>query len=175
MTKLIDQKVKESNLWKWLREGIKKSTFSKRIGLERVENGCGSGTPDVDGMLGVYTAFKLELKTAARPVRATSKVQVKVEPTQPPWHRKWWNKGASTWALIQVGGRAGAKRYLIPGNMLDRIASGVTESDLALMSVNDPRCSPEAIVVIAAYYRRKETPMNNLSIRETFTKGLKGS
>jgi hypothetical protein len=123
-------KTAETSLWDWLgkaRRGL------ELLQMERVENALGRSHPDVDGCW-MGGAFKIELKTAARPARPTTPVRFKFQPGQSRWLRRRWQCGGAAWLLLQVGSGHDAARYLVPGEMADRVEAGATEADLMFWS-----------------------------------------
>lgn len=143
---------RESGLWKWLRKAEK--TFRDRLDMNRVENSLGSGMPDVEGVLDAHQ-FWIELKSTARPTRETTPVRfaVRDREAQERWLARRWRFARNTWLLCQVGERHKAVRYLIPGDYAASVYAGVTEDELAAMSVNEGTENAEEIVALAAEWR----------------------
>ena len=106
-----NRKVRETALWNWIKP--MKGLIGAHI--QRVESrDTADGTPDVEGCYNTVP-FQLELKTCARPSRDTTKLTVKIRPSQVAWAVDRVNAGGKSFALIQVGAQHGAKRYLIDG------------------------------------------------------------
>lgn len=98
-------RVRETSLWQWLKNGTR---FAKRLHMRRIENGVGSGDPDVEGCWdGVV--FNTELKVGE--VDSKGIVKAKFQPLQRPWLKKRWECGGYSWLLIQIK----SDRYLIKG------------------------------------------------------------
>lgn len=110
--------------------------FKDRLHITRLENTVGSGTPDVEGSID-GAQFWVELKTAARPARSTTKVAVKIQPSQPIWISKRLKSGfTNIYVLLQVGsGLKDTKRYLIPGSFISKLDGGMTEEAIAKASI----------------------------------------
>lgn len=132
-------KTKETNLWKWLAKA--RESFSTDLHINRIENGAGSGMPDVEGFLqydDLYPAggqFWIELKTIAMPKRGSTKLRPKFQPEQPPWIRRRARMGCKVWVLLQIGMSREAERYLVPGKYVDELVSGVTWKRLRQMGI----------------------------------------
>ena len=142
---MSDRKTLEKNLWKWLREADLGD-----LHLERVENSLGFGFPDVDGQLSEQ-AFKIELKTAARPKSPTTPVRFKFQHGQAGWLRNRWKIGGRVWLLCQVGSGHGASRYLIRGYRAPEVEAGMTEGQLLAASRILQRDDAATVVTAAAY------------------------
>lgn len=126
----------EKSLWTWMRDN---SRTMNRLDLQRVENRVSRGMPDVNGF---YTyEFWVELKGALRPVRSTSKLRFELSDFQVRWMQKRWIMGGLAWLYMRVGTGSRISRYIIcpgePGH-LERMQSGVTEADVAAMSLLPP-------------------------------------
>lgn len=139
---------KERSLWTWLRDGTK---GAPTLDMERVENGVSRGTPDVDG---VYKgrSFKIELKRVTLLQNSRGNVRVDFEVMQVPWLRRRWERGGAVWVLLTVDG-AGRRprRYLVPGNLAERLEN-IPESDIQSLSAIDPQA--DAVAVLEAAIRR---------------------
>lgn len=97
----------ESNIWKWLKKGICDHYY-----LERVENSVGAGFPDVWGYRRGANAFFIELKQVKKPVKETSNLNIRLEPSQHVWHdRQIRYKNKRCWFLVYVD----RERFLVPG------------------------------------------------------------
>ncbi len=104
--------------------------------MRRVENMVGDGDPDVDGCWkGRY--FELELKGCDRPAKDGS-LNFDVRQSQVIWHRRRWKCGGNIWLYIRVGKGRDVRRYLVPGNLTGQVKEGMTEADLARVSVLPP-------------------------------------
>ena len=136
----------EKNLWLWLKSGTK---HMPKLDLQRVENVCGQGYPDVDGCYD-GSSFKLELKSVVRPARVTTPIRVKFQPAQIPWLKRRWACGGACFVLLRVGAGRDASRYLIRGCDADRLASGLKEVDIPIISIIPPDSSAVDIIQIAA-------------------------
>lgn len=120
----------ESNLWQWLARARK--PLGKALHMTRQENLVAVGQPDVEGCYS-GSQFWLELKHAARPARATTKLRFgsPIKQNQIEWHRERAGAGGRVYYLISVGSGHERRIYLIPWSrgpeMLDH---GVTEKQL---------------------------------------------
>lgn len=122
---------KESNLWNWLRKA-KHSTLD----MQRIENICGGGTPDVEGIL-LGVQFWIELKFVERPKRKTTLLRPKFQPKQVPWLEKRWRLGGKAYCLLQVGKGFKARRYLVKGEYAGELEKGILEKSISKISITD--------------------------------------
>jgi hypothetical protein len=117
-------------LWEWLRDGLR---GVEGLHMRRVENLVGDGDPDVDGCWrGRY--FELELKGCDRPTK-DGRLDFDVRQSQVVWHRRRWRCGGNIWLYVRVGKGRDVRRYLVPGGLTGRVKEGVTEAELAAMSL----------------------------------------
>ena len=124
---------REVRLWEWLRDNLR---GTEGLHMRRVENMVGDGDPDVDGCWkGRY--FELELKGCDRPAKDGS-LNFDVRQSQVIWHRRRWKCGGNIWLYIRVGKGRDVRRYLVPGNLTGQVKEGMTEADLARVSVLPP-------------------------------------
>jgi hypothetical protein len=89
----------EKRAWEWLRDGLKDVPA---LDIQRVENTCKSGVPDVEGCIR-GTQFWLELKAGPEPASACS--QIKCEPfkkRQREFFVRRLNAGGNVWMLYRV-------------------------------------------------------------------------
>lgn len=146
---------RESSLWKWLQQAEKKLDFTPDLHWRRVENLVAEGDPDVEGCYKAV-AFNIELKTAERPARPTTRVlgPADIRPKQIPWAKARWTAGGLSYFLIQVGSAYKASRYLVPGSPynMNRLV-GSTEEQLHEMSVIPPDADQVLILENAITYR----------------------
>lgn len=128
---------KETSLWQRCRTGLKAlQKCGHALHFCRVENDAGEGHPDVEGVINGDQCW-IELKTNARPKRATTVIRSRTRESQSIWHNKRTASGSRIhWVLIQVGHAHTAKLYLIPGSRYDDVIT--TEAALAEMSVCRP-------------------------------------
>jgi hypothetical protein len=127
----------ERNLWGWMRDQGRRVPG---LILDRVENPCMRGMADLNGIY-ACADFWVELKGAKRPVRPTTRLRFELSPWQVSWLTRRWAAGGRTWVYLRVGEGAHISRYLIcpgePGH-LERLQSGVTEAEVAEMSLLPP-------------------------------------
>jgi hypothetical protein len=91
------------------------------VHLCRIENAAGAGHPDVEGVINGDQCW-IELKSNARPKRASTPIRSKTRESQSIWHRERTAAGSRIhWVLIQVGHAHNAKLYLIPGARYDEV------------------------------------------------------
>lgn len=127
----------ETNLWKWLYKQFKKIPD---LDWQRVENGVGSGTPDLEVCYrGV--GFWVELKVAEER-KTKGMCHVKYRPLQVPWLERRTSKGGRAYALIQHG----RDRYLIPGSHARQTSGTVAVATLADLSIVPPSCKAQDIL-----------------------------
>ena len=132
---------REVRLWEWLREN---SRGMPGLHMRRVENLVSSGDPDVDGCInGVY--FELELKGCDRPKQG-GVLDFEVRQAQVVWHRKRWRVGGNCWIYCRVGKARDIQRYLVPGNKAQILADGVTEAQLAELSLISPDLDAKSVL-----------------------------
>lgn len=124
---------REVRLWEWLRDGLR---GTEGLHMRRVENLVSEGDPDVDGCwMGRY--FELELKGCDRPAK-DGKLDFDVRQSQVVWHRRRWRCGGNIWLYVRVGRGRDVRRYLVPACLTGRVKEGVTEAELATLSVLPP-------------------------------------
>ena len=136
-------KTRENRLWGWLAKV--KPILKYLLVLERVENSLMKGMADVNGSY-CGKSFWLELKCAARPSNALTKVSIKFQHGQPEWHKRRARAGENTFILIQVGSGAKARRYLVHGSWAERLAIGVKEKELEDIALLAGTCSQVEII-----------------------------
>jgi hypothetical protein len=124
---------RESDLWGWLNRPAKK--YKGRLHLLRIENLVGSGVPDVEGCLN-GNHFWIELKCAAEPKRADTKLKPRFQPRQIPWLKARDRAGGRAYVLLQVGSGHSATRYLLTPTWAEQLKnSGMTKEALAAASL----------------------------------------
>lgn len=125
---------RENRLWDWLRRELR---GVEDLHMRRVENLAGEGDPDVEGChRGCY--FELELKGCDRPKNPDTQLDFEVRQSQVLWHRRRWRAGGNVWLYVRVGIGHGVRRYLVPGSLTATVKEGVTEAQLAELSVLPP-------------------------------------
>lgn len=153
---------RESQLWKNLSKA--RVEIGPTLHMHRIENMLGSGIPDVEFYLGPNTLTPFlnkpvtgqgwfELKSSVRPARLTTPIRFKLKgrEAQIEWMRARWAVGGNAFWLLQVGEGHERRLFLIRGDMGDRLAGGVCESELALLSMDcgamfDKRVSAAEII-----------------------------
>ena len=139
----------EKALWQRVRKGgVALKLLGHRVMLTRVENMVDEGTPDVEGCINSAQVW-VELKSCARPARASTPVRPKSRPSQSDWHRERTAAGSHHhYVLMQVGEASQAKLYLIPGREYDHIVA--PEIDLEILSVLGYTTEPMTQVLLRA-------------------------
>lgn len=130
---------RESSLWAWLSKA--RHDFGSTLHIQRIENFVGAGTPDVEGFLQtpeMSGQFWLELKSIARPARATTPLRfpLKDRKEQVEFMRKRWEIGGNCFWLLQVGSGYDRVIYLAPGPLGEALRNGMIEAQLALACVD---------------------------------------
>lgn len=126
-----DVNTAENNLWGWL---YKYFRTMDQLDWQRVENGVGGGTPDVEVCFrGI--GFWIELKVAEARKRGNT-CNVSYRPLQLPWLKRRTKKGGRAFVLIQYRD----KRYLVPGNKAALTEGTVQVALLEELSITDPDC-----------------------------------
>jgi hypothetical protein len=143
----------ESNLWKWMKEGVRPLVGGRRLHVCRVENMVVAGYPDVEGCYEGEN-FHLELKGALRPARPTTNVDVEIDLAQVLWLERRWSVGGSCFVLLRVGSGRAVRRYLVRGDQCRALFDGVIEDGVLGLSVVAPDSDPARVVRMAAEYRR---------------------
>lgn len=125
-------KISESALWKWI---VKNNPDPKAFHFERLENLVGSGIPDVVHKHKEGETIWIELKTARKPVRPTSKIFKKgyFNKSQEVWHKKWSGLGAKVYILLGVD----KERYLISTIGIESAINDFTYSDIQKYKIDD--------------------------------------
>lgn len=118
-------RLKEQRLW----DTLKRQTDGSSLWLQRVENLCGTGMPDVLVANGRGDLKWVELKATEVPKRAATALLGKagVSPAQRGWHLKAASMNVQTWILV----RAGKEHFLVPG----RFAAEVNDWPLSLFKL----------------------------------------
>ena len=98
-------------MWRWVKKNITHHG-------QRIENHAGRGTPDAFVIVHGETLW-LELKTAARPKRETTRLSLRVEQSQVQWFERYNPKHG--YFLIQVGHGSTAVRALVHGGHARRL------------------------------------------------------
>jgi len=149
--------MRESNFWKWLRNGWRLEGPSLQV--TRIETGTMTGVPDVE-VCYEGTAFWVELKAVDRPVRPDTPVDVGLSPAQSLWHRKRMAAGGTSYLLVAVGDRQERRLYLLRGEVVATAVTedirwvrrgdsfSMTEDDLMAVSVCNQRSSAPTLLKI---------------------------
>lgn len=163
---------RESNLWtgglKHLMDPHRFPLIAPHVHLERVENALGQGGADVDGSVKGWGPVQFELKSVARPARASTPLRWKVQPQQVPWNAKRWSAGGNNWWLCQVGEGSDRVIYLMPG-CFDLEESRLPESDFEHVAVSNgggawigPRWQPGVLErTFITWEARRNAHLNN--------------
>lgn len=132
-------KIRERSLWRWLSRAREEGYH-----IERIENTLASSTPDVEASTGAG-GFWIELKTAARPHRPSTKVRFVFQLGQSRWLQRRWLLDRCAWLLVQVG----TTRYLVQGNYAEALEDGLTEDEIAELSTAVGVSASEVLEVVS--------------------------
>lgn len=93
-----------------------KANCADGVRLERIENGVGSGAPDVHAIRLGVTRW-IELKVVKRPVRDTTPLikNDTLRREQKAWHLSYHSAGGQSFILVRDDQR---QLYLFPGSMV---------------------------------------------------------
>lgn len=97
-----------------------RSNCADRVRLERIENGVGTGIPDVHAIRKGVTRW-IELKVVTRPARLTTPLikRDRMRRDQIAWHLSYASAGGRSWILARDQHRV---LYLFPGAIANRLA-----------------------------------------------------
>jgi len=135
--------VKESSLWKWLKQAQKK--YKKKLHMERIENGVGAGKPDVDLCFDGFVC-PIELKSCDMPKKDTTKVKVGLRKTQAAWFEKRISAGGKAFVLVQISSDKGTYRLLIDGVHIKKLQQGLIFKDL--LEISEMVNYPEDVIAL---------------------------
>jgi hypothetical protein len=117
---------RESTFWAWIRNGSPAEAH-----LERVENACKTGTPDLNGCV-IAHDFWCELKACDRPPRRSTKLpclrEDKLKLEQCLWLARRRDAGGRAWLCVRVGSGHRASVYLIDGHDAEACIGGNEET-----------------------------------------------
>lgn len=140
--------VREARLWAWLKTAS--LAFTERLHMNRIENRVGTGCADVEACFGGVQLW-IELKTATRPSKPSTRIRPRFEDSQWPWHRRRAQAGTPTFVLLQVG--SGKVRYLLPGHLIPRLQSpGMTEDELGAAALCPCDARATEVLLVARRY-----------------------
>ncbi len=115
------QRDREATLWKWLKRGAGRLHSPEfRVHLHRLEDVTKSGTPDVEGKLGPYAQFLMELKVAYEQVHKPV-VRVKTTDKQVYFALQRRLAGGLSWYLVRVGTHPDFRHYLLRGELAEAL------------------------------------------------------
>jgi hypothetical protein len=120
---------RESQLWQWLAKA--RLYYKADLHMHRIENSASPGMPDVEGFVRGFRKglqFWVELKSAARPARASTPIRFKVRPKQVEWARRRWAIGGAAYWLLQIGDGADRRIYLLDATHGRALQAGMLES-----------------------------------------------
>ena len=145
---MAPDRTKESALWGWLREGLKRMKAPKHV--QRIEDTTKSGTPDVEGCI-EGRAFWVELKVAYEQLTKGT-VRVKTTVHQVYFAIKRRQAGGLSWYLIRVGTHPKWEHYLIPGQHAEELLERpISLERLRNLSAVRPDSRPEDIMMAASW------------------------
>lgn len=123
--------IRENTLWTWLKRA--KPIFRERLHMDRVENSCSKGMPDVEGCLD-GAQFWLEEKSVKAPKDIAFALRIGFQPGQVEWIAKRIGAGGAAGFLIKVSGSGKRPRtYIVHGRYGAALERGVTEASLAIL------------------------------------------
>lgn len=135
-------KTRESGLWRRLQLSWRAISG---LHAQRIESSAGLGVPDVEGCYR-GASFWVELKTAARPARASTRVHLPHFTTdQRDWLLRRHEVGGCAWLLVQVGTGAQLSLYLLRGAFLAQVGQ-VPEEELMRQSCIPTKCTPSELL-----------------------------
>jgi hypothetical protein len=119
-------RLKEQRLW----DTLKRQTDGSSLWLQRIENLCVAGMPDVLAVNGRGDLKWVELKACDVPKRGSTALlgdRSGLNPAQRGWHLKAASMNVQTWVLV----RAGKEHFLVPG----RFAAEINDWPLSLFKL----------------------------------------
>lgn len=116
----------EQRLWDRLRANL-----GRKVHIERIENGVGSGTPDTL-IIHRSRVTWAEHKVAELPKRTTTRLQWKhpLTPEQCNWHLMWHKNGGNSFIVVGVN----TDLFAVPGEFADEV-TGMTALGICNWSV----------------------------------------
>lgn len=119
----------EATSWGWLRDGVKKTLPAFSL-MERIENGVGVGTADVNYLIRGIEGW-IELKSVALPARESTPVLGRegLNTDQVNWHLQRAMLAGRTWVFVS----ADPFRWLVMG-VNAREINGWTRDDFCIRS-----------------------------------------
>lgn len=128
---------RESSLWSWLKDHLKELRPLKHD-VQRIENACAKGTPDVEGCIDGET-FWCELKVAYE--MAGDKLRVRITPEQVRRALRRVRAGGRSWVLVRVCGETWRQNehYLVRGEDAEELLLPVPRARLLELSAAQPR------------------------------------
>lgn len=137
---------REQRLWSWFRDGVK---AIPRLHLQRIENGAGLGTPDLEACW-EGRQFWVELKGSDRPAKSSTPIRYKLTLEQVLWAEERWRAGGSVYLYLRIGFGKAVRRFIIPGSMARQALEAQTEAWWERHTIIDPLHTPrEALEVLA--------------------------
>lgn len=132
----VPDRTRETALWNWLKTHIKELRPLKHD-IQRVENSCAKGTPDVEGCI-QGDCFWTELKVAYE--MRGDKFRIKITPEQVRRAMKRVSVGGRSWVLIRVCGANWRenRHFLISGEDAEELLEPITRVRLTELSAADP-------------------------------------
>jgi hypothetical protein len=132
---------REASLWQWLKDH-RKELRPLRHDIQRIENGVGKGTPDVEGCIDAKT-FWCELKIALKMKGDNFRIHITGDQVRKALRRE--NAGGRSWVLIRICGDTWRdnRHYLIAGKNSEELMKPISRARLEELSA----CQPHAAAV----------------------------
>lgn len=130
---------RESALWNWLKDHLKELRPRKHD-VQRIENACAKGTPDVEGCIDGET-FWCELKVAYEMANDMLRVRITVPQVRRAERRV--RAGGRSWVLVRVCGRTWRENehFLIAGDMAEELLEPIPRARILELSASQPRAA----------------------------------
>jgi hypothetical protein len=143
---MANDRNREASLWMWLKNHFKELAPHKHH-IQRIENSCAKGTPDVEGCV-AGGQFWCELKVAYE--MKGDKIRVKITADQVRTAMRRERAGGHSWVLVRVCGATWRenKHYLIPGRLSEDLLIPQPRSHLEFLSACQPHAAAVEIIKI---------------------------
>jgi hypothetical protein len=148
MSRRGDVKVSEDNAWRTYRDDTRHLRKGGDLHRVRIENGVESATPDTNEAFRGSTWWG-EWKTAARPCKPETPVEIDWRPGQQEWLWRRSRAGGKAYLFIQIGSGTGRARYVIGGEHAPDLTAP-TERRLLELSLVEPTATSEEMLMAAA-------------------------
>lgn len=128
---------RETSLWNWLKDHLKELRPLKHD-VQRIENACAKGTPDVEGCIDGET-FWCELKVAYPLFGDRWRIKITVNQVRRALRRV--RAGGRSWVLVRACGETWRQNehFLIAGEHAEELLQPVSRARLEELSAAQPR------------------------------------